>query len=421
MKTKNAHLLKDSSASELDRRNNELSDIFDVSRILNSSLNLTAVLDNLLLVPMGRMMISKSMVALNGTDESSFSIVHLKGLSAEIRNQTFSMQFELKGAHLITQDEAQLKFLWDIGIRLLIPLFSQQRLQGMLAFGHKLTGKPYSEDEQRFLISLANMGAQAIENGRLIGEMIEKKRLEEELNMARNIQQHLLPNDFSSADMIDIHGLNLPSKQVGGDYFDVIHIDNHQTILTIADVSGKGMPAALLMSNLQAGLHLLATEPYELHQITAKLNNLIYHNTSVEKYITFFILKLDTENGKFQYVNAGHNPPLWIRADKKVHLLEDGGLILGMMPDRPYQQGSGCLAAGESIFLYTDGVSEAMDAAGNEFGEQGIIHLTQTQLEQVSSAEFNHKILATLQNFCNGDPTESDDVTLLTIQYGRKK
>ncbi len=565
--------------NELDRRVLELSDLFDISQSLYTSLNLTSILDQLLLVPMGRMLITKGLVALK-SKEKTYKIVHVKGLPDSVQNQSFPFSKNIIQPFVLTKENDAAESLKNLNIHILIPFFNRNGLAGFLGFGPKFSKTAYSDDEIRFLSSLANMGAQAIENAamvtelqtanraldqkvqelntlfeigrelnrsfeegpilkqlafslmgqllvnqfflilgtgtnariaftqgsrfnanklktcidlcrqlenirqpvfiddvdvlhplkkigvqilvpmqlqnkvegfiflgskmdgspftrhelhflstlanmtiislenaRLIEELIEKKRLEEELKVAKNIQQLLLPTEFPAIPSIDIHGFNLPSKHVGGDYFDVIPLNEQEYIFAIADVSGKGMPAALLMSNLQAGLHSLATESYSLDQITSKLNKLIYKNTSIEKYITFFMLKLNTQTGHFHYVNAGHNPPLLFNRDGSLHLLEEGGLILGMMPDVPYRQGAGRLSSGAALILYTDGVSEAMNANDEEFGEEGLIKIGKKYIFSHDSESFNRALLSALKTFCGGEPTDGDDVTVLTIRF----
>jgi sigma-B regulation protein RsbU (phosphoserine phosphatase) len=176
------------------------------------------------------------------------------------------------------------------------------------------------------------------------------------------------------------------------------------------------MPAALLMSNLQAGLHLMAEEQYSLNQTTLKLNRLIYHNTTSEKYITFFVMKLNATTGEFQFVNAGHNPPYLFGDDEQCKTLDDGGIILGMMPETDYKLGHGFIKAGQCLVMFTDGVTEAMNEKEEEFSESGVIKFMQKEFRNNSSETINIKLLNKLTEFSNGDPTRGDDITILTIK-----
>jgi sigma-B regulation protein RsbU (phosphoserine phosphatase) len=215
----------------------------------------------------------------------------------------------------------------------------------------------------------------------------------------------------------DIHGLNIPSKQVGGDYFDIIELSDTEFILTIADVSGKGIPAALLMSNLQAALLILCNEKqYSVSDITLNLNNLIHRNTSIEKYITFFIARLDLNNHTLEYVNAGHNPPYLLSSNGECAVLEKGGIILGMMPDVAYDTGRVSLKYGDLILMFTDGVTEAMSPEEVPFDEERVIAFLKNCPKDLKSKELNQKLIDELYTFA-GDPTKDDDITLLTIRH----
>jgi len=317
---------------------------------------------------------------------------------------------------LIIDDEPQYKKLKNLGVSVIVPMAHQTKINGYIFLGNKLDNAPFRKSDLSFLSTLANMVIISLENSRLIRETIEKERMEEELNLAKTIQQRLLPDKMPDITNYDVHGLNMSSKQVGGDYFDIIPISDNEYIFTIADVSGKGMPAALLMSNLQAGLHSLAGEQYSLAQTTSKLNNLIHRNTSIEKYITFFILKLNIQSGEFEFVNAGHNPPYIFHKNQVVDTLDDGGIILGMMPEMPYKSGSGKICKGECLVMFTDGVTEAMNPEEEEFTESGVISFFKDKFQVNSSEELNNSLLKELYRFSEGDPTLGDDITLLTIK-----
>ncbi|RMF67315.1 MAG: hypothetical protein D6743_05100 [Calditrichaeota bacterium] len=213
----------------------------------------------------------------------------------------------------------------------------------------------------------------------------------------------------------DLHGLNLPSKQVGGDYFDILRPADEVLLLTIADVSGKGMPAALLMANLQAGLHILHGEDYPLDRLTQKLNELIFNNTSIEHFVTFFVLKLWPAQGRFEYVNAGHNPPYLLRSDGRLEELNEGGLILGVVPQADYTIGQGRMEVGDVLTMYTDGVTECLNVAEQEFSEQRLQEILLANARRKSCRQLNELIVDRLRRFARNMP-QTDDITLLTIK-----
>ncbi len=242
--------------------------------------------------------------------------------------------------------------------------------------------------------------------------------MEEELNTAKSIQTRLLPSSMPQINGFDVHGYNIPSKSVGGDYYDIIKMNNNEFIFAIADVSGKGMPASLLMSNLQAGLHTLHYENYPLSEITFRLNNLIFRNTDIEKYITFFISKLNLTENKIEYVNAGHNPPYLFYPDGEYKELTTGGIILGMMENMPFETGELQIKPGCWLTMFTDGVTEAMSPEDIPFDEFRVIDFFKKEIRSKTSEQINLKLIDVLYDFA-GDPTKDDDITILTLH--RKK
>jgi sigma-B regulation protein RsbU (phosphoserine phosphatase) len=258
----------------------------------------------------------------------------------------------------------------------------------------------------------------SLENARLFIETLEKQKMEEEMALARNIQSRLLPKTMPDLNNLLIHGVNVPSKQVGGDYFDIIHIDDTFMGITIADVSGKGMGAALLMSNLQASLHSLVNEDYSLDKLVGRINNVIYRNTDPEKYITFFYGQLDKTTLSLDYVNAGHNPPYLLHKDGTLEELITGGIILGMMPDMPYEIGSCQLYKGDMLMLYTDGVTETMTIDDVEYEEHRLIEFLKKAGLTKHPEIINNELITDLEKFAAGAP-QNDDITILTLHVIR--
>lgn len=402
----------------LDQKVQELNTLFEIGRELNQFFERPAILKQLSYSLMGQLLVNQFFVAL--MLDGKLKLVYRKG-SLFQTDQIDNCKKICEGLNklsspVLTMESPKYDHLAKLGISVIVPMIHQNTVNGYIFLGDKLDRSEFTSANLSFLSTLANMVIIALENSRLIRETIEKERLEEELNLAKSIQSRLLPESMPELEKYDIHGLNLPSKQVGGDYFDIIRISHKEYLFTIADVSGKGMPASLLMSNLQAGLHSLAGEQYSLDQTTSKLNKLIHRNTSIDKYITFFVLKLDLESGNFEYVNAGHNPPYLFSGGPKPLSLEDGGLILGMMPEAPYQLGRGKMKSGDLLVMFTDGVTEAMNAEEEEFGENGVISFLNRQPDDLNSEELNMSLLESLNTFSLDDPNLSDDITILTIR-----
>ena len=402
---------------ELDKKIQELNTLFEIGKEFNHIFSEEGILRQLSYSLMGQMLINQFFIALK--TDNAMKIVYKKGSHFTSENLSKCMQYCDKMTDIFQpvslHENEKFDFLYEIGVRAIVPMNIQNESGGYIFLGEKLDKSDFTPNNLNFLTTLGNMTMISIENARLFKETLIKQTLEEELNLAKTIQQKLLPSEMPEIPGYDIHGFNIASKQVGGDYFDIIRINKNEYLLTIADVSGKGMPASLLMSNLQAGLKTLSFEKNTLAEMTVKLNNLIHSNTSIEKYITFFILKLDIATGKIEYVNAGHNPPILFSLDNKCRKLEAGGIILGMMKDVKFETGYDIIQKGECITMFTDGVTEAMDEENNEFSENGVIDYFQKFYRIRSSEKLNTGLLETLKSFC-GDPTKSDDVTLLTLK-----
>jgi sigma-B regulation protein RsbU (phosphoserine phosphatase) len=297
----------------------------------------------------------------------------------------------------------------------LVPLQMQNEVKGVLCLGERLRGGIYSESDLEFIFSLSNLAFVSLENSRLFSEEIEKKKLESELLIAREIQQGLLPRTLPEINRFEISGVNISSKQVGGDYYDVIPADDGTFIIAIGDVSGKGTPASLLMANVQATVHALVPFHLPLPVATARINDLIYRNTGSDKFITFFWGVLDPGTRRFQYVNAGHNHPFVLRKDGTIERLAEGGLILGIMKTiMPYQEGSIALQSGDSVIMFTDGVSEAMDVNGVDYTEERLEEFVKRQNGKSAEAVLT-EIKDEIQRHTFGAP-QSDDITMVVFK-----
>ncbi len=215
-----------------------------------------------------------------------------------------------------------------------------------------------NQDEFGDLAESFNEMTIAVKKGR--EEAIARERLEKELETARSIQERLLPENMPDVPGYEFAATNISSLQVGGDYFDFVETGTGQTGVVIADVSGKGIPAALLMANLQAALQGQAIHPGNVAAVTGRVNDLLTKSSDVHMYATFFYGVLDRQTGRFTYCNAGHNPPIIQRADGSQELLEEGGIVVGMMGGIAYEEETIEIGSGDTIVMYTDGVSEAV-------------------------------------------------------------
>ena len=308
--------------------------------------------------------------------------------------------------------------LSSLGIRVAIPMQSHGEIRGVILLGEKLAKDEFVSTDFDFLSSLSNLAMISLENARLFKEAIEKQRLEDELMIAREIQKGLLPSVLPVIPGISVAATNISSKQVGGDYYDVLRVSENRWVIAIGDVSGKGTPAALLMANLQATIRALVPFKIPLGELTGRVNDLMCQNTGGTKFVTFFWGIVDISNQTLTYVNAGHNYPFLVRADRSVERLDKGGMILGVIgTDRPYEEGVVRLRPNDLLVLFTDGVSEAMNKDSREYGEDCLETLVRGSLSG-SAEDVMHRIQQDIQDHAAGAP-QSDDVTMMVLKVER--
>ncbi|HEV2915541.1 MAG TPA: SpoIIE family protein phosphatase [Pyrinomonadaceae bacterium] len=226
----------------------------------------------------------------------------------------------------------------------------------------------YTEDDLQLLLLLASQVAIIIEKVMLHEQLIEKKRLEGQLEVAREVQLELLPASDPKLEGFDICAYNFSTEEVSGDYYDWVSIYEDQIGLVIADVSGKGVPAALLMAFLRASLRAAIHIGYAPHISMSKVNYLLWESIERNQFVTAFYAVLDASNKTLAYTNAGHNPPIMMDADGTARFIERGGLPLGMFRNTRYYEYYLAIETGQTLVLYTDGVTEAINAGGEEYG-----------------------------------------------------
>jgi sigma-B regulation protein RsbU (phosphoserine phosphatase) len=295
-----------------------------------------------------------------------------------------------------------------------VPLISRGKLTGVIILFNKLDNQPFTMDDQRMLSIIASQSAQVIENARLFMQEIELRRLEQDLEMAQEIQMRLLPKESPQIDGFDLAGISYPAREVGGDYFDFIEIDRNHWGVALGDVSGKGIPAALLMSNLQATLRGQALTISSIKDCIAKANYLLYLNTDSEKFVTLFYGVLDCTRKLFHYVNAGHNYPFYLDQEGEFRALEIGGLAMGIIPDSTYEEGQIQLHPGEIIVIYSDGVTEADNELEEMFGDKRLQEIVR-QNKDSNSRQIIDKIYQGVREFIVPKMQE-DDITLVVIK-----
>lgn len=272
----------------------------------------------------------------------------------------------------------------------------------------------YSEDDLEVLMLLASQVAIIIEKVMLHEQLIEKKRLEGQLEVARQVQLELLPAKDPQLEGFDISAYNYPTEEVSGDYYDWVRIFDDQIGLVIADVSGKGVPAALLMAFLRASLRAATHIGYSPHISMAKVNYLLWESIERNQFITAFYGILDVTNKTLTYTNAGHNPPILLDKDGNYRFIEKGSLPLGMFRDTRYHEYYLTTEPGEILVLYTDGVTEANNSQGEEFGRNRLAEAAKAN-RQLGARELIAALQKTVIDWTDGLGA-TDDVTFFVIK-----
>ncbi|MFZ5979577.1 MAG: PP2C family protein-serine/threonine phosphatase [Candidatus Zixiibacteriota bacterium] len=307
------------------------------------------------------------------------------------------------------------EILDELKIKLILPMKDTEHLLGFLALSAKVAGYRYSAEDFNLLGVLSNQMVTALTNARLYVESLEKLRLEEEVNMARQIQLDLLPSCPPQMLCAVISAQSTPSRTVGGDFYDFIpNRENHRMGIVIADASGKGMPAALLIAQIHAMIHSEVNNGNNIATMLKNMNNQVAVSTSSEKYVTLFYGELDQENGHFQFANAGHNYPILARANGEIELLDVGGPVIGAFPNMQYESSAVVLKPEDVLFFFTDGLSEAMNDHGEEYTEDRVRSFVACCRHEEPTSIMN-KILDDVYKFSPHIPPQ-DDTTVIALK-----
>jgi len=298
------------------------------------------------------------------------------------------------------------------------PLRSGAETIGAAVLGPRPGGLAYGESDLDFGAGLVAQAVVAFENSWYFREAIERKKIEQELSVAASIQENLFPTSMPRLAGCDLAARNRPARQVGGDYYDALPVGapgaEKPYLLCVADVSGKGLPASLLMSNIQATLRALLGRLPSLVELAAHINELLYATTPSNKYVTAILLEIDSLSGRCRYVNAGHTDCLLLRAGGEAAWLKATGTPLGLLPDLPYGEEGFELRPGDVLALYSDGVTEAQDVAEDEFGEARLADFLRPIAHQ-PAAEIVARVFDEIDRFAGAAP-QYDDITLLVLK-----
>ncbi len=304
-----------------------------------------------------------------------------------------------------------------LGIRsvLAVPLSVDEReVFGLIYADSPTYETTFTEEHLKILTTLASVASIRVENARLLEERLIRERMERELELATEIQQSFQPAASPKLAGYELQGISFSCYEIGGDYYDFIKMDDGKMLIALGDVSGKGTAAALLMSSLHAAVHGQVAAKRTLSETVHAVNGYLSENTPSNRFVTLFIGELDPPTGVFKYINAGHNPPLVARLNGDIEKLTAGGLPLGLLSMAEYETGELKLESGESLVIYSDGVSEANNLREEEFGMERLIEVVKKNIN-ASAAGIRDKVESALSAFTRTAPA-NDDITLVIVK-----
>ena len=314
----------------------------------------------------------------------------------------------------------ELQALQRIGARMVVALRARDELLGILILGTPLDRDRYSHTERMLLRQCGEQLTLMIENARLTSRVVEQEKVRRDLALASEVQRRLLPEQPPDSDFAAIAAFSAPARSVGGDYYDFLDLGNHRVGIALADVAGKGVAAALIMAVVQASLRIVAADrETSLPVLAAKINDYLHRSTLSKSYATFFYAQLDEAARQLRYVNAGHNPPYLMRrgddaGSVEIRELNVGGMVLGLFPEMTWDEAVVELQRGDVLIAFTDGVTEALNTAEEEFGEARLKDVIRGTLH-LPAAEISARLSETLRLWI-GDTAQYDDLTFIVIK-----
>jgi serine phosphatase RsbU (regulator of sigma subunit) len=295
-----------------------------------------------------------------------------------------------------------------------VPLQTNDKVIGLIYVDQPHMLREFTREDLNLLTVMANVAAIRIEHARLIEIETAERAMANEMEQAAQIQAGLLPKAAPRIKGLEIAGRTAAARVVGGDYFDFIPYADGRIGMIVADVAGKGMPASLIMTGMHARVHVLFEEPGDLGSKITRLNRQTYGNTPENRFITFFMAEVDPATGEVSYCNAGHNPALVVRQGGGHELLEEGGLILGILPGMVYKAARAKLEPGDLLVMYTDGVTEAVNTSDVDFGEDHLRQLIE-KMRTRPVAEIVDAVHTAVKEHAVGMP-QFDDITIVVLR-----
>ena len=407
----------------------ELSILNEVATAVSSASSLNAVIDLVVRKCVKHLRVEQAAVLmLSGQDEAAALLTMVRKVETDMQRNPFRLSDQVVGwiiknqAPLVindiaTDDRFRAPIRQTAGVvhsLLCVPLRLKGQLIGVLSVFNKRGREGFTESDQRLLAIIATQSAQVIENARLGEEEKALQLMQQELKMAHDIQNKLLPTKPPAIPGFRIAGRSLAARNVGGDYYDYYPAGDRYAIC-LGDVSGKGMPAALLMACTQATVRGQTLVESSAARCIERSNKLLYQITDSDKFVTLFFALLDPDGRRLHYTNAGHNPPILL-SDKQVQPLDVGGPVLSILASIPYQQAHLDLHSGDLLVIYSDGFSEAMNRRFEEFGEERLLEvITAARDLELSPEEVIERSFEAVRQHSGGAP-QTDDMTMVALK-----
>jgi phosphoserine phosphatase RsbU/P len=368
----------------------------------------------------------------------AFVVRRLNKLSAPLHIEKDDLDVWQRAAGFIqglnnAKREAERGVLKQLDSRLLVQIRNKAQLTGILSIGPRHSGFDFAEKDLKMLMSIGEQLSLVIDNSNLVERIVDQEKMLHEMALAASVQKHLFPVDAPQSPVVQISGYCKPAGFVGGDYYDFMQLENGHIGMAVADVAGKGFAAALLTFMIHAFLRSQAvtTSPesayrVSLAQLATSLNRLLFASTSSASYVTLFYASYDERSGRLNFINAGHNPPFVLHAypttgemtssspPNGVMKLESGGPMLGLFQDCPVQESSFQLSAGDFLFAYTDGAIDAVNPAGEEFGEERLLKLVKSKAH-LPALRARDEIFRGIEDWC-GEAPQPDDITMVVLK-----
>lgn len=397
--------------SELQAKKTQLHWLLQITKAINYNFSTKQLLDVYEHVLHSQLKVEKFALLIN---DDRWKCAILSGTDKSFRD--FDMEKILEELNKLHNLETEHE-LWINNFETILPVnHKDQLLAYALIGGLSNSVIPKKNELCSFIHTITNLIVVAIENNHIANEKIRQAGIRKELDLAAQMQSMLFPLKLPKSDHFEIHATYLPHQEVGGDYYDFIEINENEFIFCMADVSGKGIPAALLMSNFQANLHALVLHTLSLTELIKLLNDKVYQSAKGEKFITFFLGRYNKKTRQLHYINAGHNPPFLIH-EKVVYMLNEGSTGLGMFEELPFiNLGKVFIPPNAMLHCYTDGVTDVVNESDVEFG---MTRLQQYLIERKhlhNMQELHQKLLDTLSSY-KENRNYTDDITLMSFWF----